>query len=85
VTTKLVERGQDSEDVTSVLVDGSCYPLRLSYLNDLPKYAEESIRRAARLEEAGEDLRKKIHATIRAHRRRHAGGPQSAQPSAGPR
>jgi len=52
---------------------------------DLPRYAEESIRRAARLEEAGEDLRKKIHTTIRAHRRRrHAAGPQSAQPPAGP-
>ena len=51
---------------------------------DLPRYAEESIRRATRLEEAGEDLRKKIHATICAHRRRHVAGPQSAQPSAGP-
>ena len=52
---------------------------------DLPRYAEESIRRAARLEEAGEDLRKKIHTTIRAHRRgRPAAGPRSAQPSAGP-
>ena len=52
---------------------------------DLPRYAEESIRRAARLEEAGEDLRKRIHTTIHAHRRRrHAAGPQSAQPSAGP-
>ncbi len=33
---------------------------------DLPRYAQESIRRAARLEEAGEDLRKRFLRTIRA-------------------
>ena len=33
---------------------------------DLPRYAEESVRRAARLEAAGEDLRKRFLRTIRA-------------------
>ena len=33
---------------------------------DLPPYAEESVRRAARLEAAGEDLRKRFLRTIRA-------------------
>ena len=52
---------------------------------DLVPYAEESVRRAARLEEAGEDLRTAFRATIRAHRRpRQTAGPQSAGPSAGP-
>jgi len=47
---------------------------------DLPRYAEESIRRAARLEAAGEDLRKTIRARGPGRR---AGRPRSA-PSAGP-
>ena len=52
---------------------------------DLPRYAEESIRRAARLEAAAEDLRKRFLRAIRAPRpRRPATGPCSAPPSAGP-
>jgi len=51
---------------------------------DLPRYAEESIRRAARLEAAGEDLRKTVRAAIRARGPgRGAGRPRSAPP-AGP-
>jgi len=43
---------------------------------DLPRYAEESIRRAARLEAAGEDLRTRFLRTIRAPRPRgRAAGP----------
>ena len=37
---------------------------------DLPAYAEESVRRTARLEAAGEDLRKRFLRTIRAPRPR---------------
>ena len=52
---------------------------------DLPRYAEESLRRAARLESAGEDLRKRFRATIRAHRpRRRMAGTDSAPRSADP-
>jgi hypothetical protein len=53
---------------------------------DLPRYAEESIRRAARLEAAGEDLRTRFLRAIRAPGpRRPAAGPCSVPPSAGPR
>jgi hypothetical protein len=56
--------------------------------DDLPRYAEESVRRAARLEAAGEDLRKRFLRTIRAPRssRLHGrtAGPPSPRPSAGP-
>ena len=52
---------------------------------DLPAYAEESVRRAARLEAAGEDLRKRFLWTIRAPGlRRRSAGEESAGPSAGP-
>jgi len=52
---------------------------------DLPRYAEESIRRAARLEAAGEDLRTRFLRTIRAPRPRgRAAGPESAGPAADP-
>ena len=52
---------------------------------DLPRYAEESIRRAAQLEAAGEDLRTRFLRAIRAPRPRGpATGPRSAPPSAGP-
>ena len=52
---------------------------------DLPRYAEESLRRAARLEAAGEDLRTRFLRAIRARGPRGpAAGPQSAPPSAGP-
>jgi hypothetical protein len=52
---------------------------------DLPRYAEESIRRAAQLEQAGEDLRTRFLRVIRASGPRGpAGEPQSAPPSAGP-
>jgi hypothetical protein len=54
---------------------------------NLPRYAEESMRRAARLEEAGEDLRKRFLRTIRAPRSSRRGGrtagPQSPRPSTG--
>ena len=50
---------------------------------DLPRYAEESIRRAARLEAAGEDLRTRFLRAIRAPGPRGpAAGPSSAPPSA---
>ncbi len=53
--------------------------------DDLLPYAQESVRLAARLEAAGEDLRKRLLRTIRAPRpRRRTGGPQSAGPSADP-
>ena len=49
---------------------------------DLPAYAEESVRRAARLEAAGEDLRKRFLRTIRAPGpRRRPTGEESAGPS----
>lgn len=55
---------------------------------DLPRYAQESIRRAARLEAAGEDLRKRFLRTIRApgpsRPRGRPAGPDSAGPSADP-
>ena len=55
---------------------------------DLSPYAEESIRRAARLEAAGEDLRKRFLRTIRApgssRPRGREAGPQSPRPSADP-
>ena len=52
---------------------------------DLPAYAEESVRRAARLEAAGEDLRKRFLRTIRAPRlSRRPTGEESAGPSVGP-
>ena len=55
---------------------------------DLPRYAEESVRRAARLEAAGEDLRKRFLRTVRAPRSSRppgrTAGPQSAGPSADP-
>ena len=52
---------------------------------DLPRYAEESIRRAARLETAGEDLRTRLLRTIRAPRPRgRTAGPGSAPRSADP-
>ena len=55
---------------------------------DLLPYAEESVRRAARLEAAGEDLRKRFLRTIRApgpsRPRGRPGGPESACPSADP-
>jgi hypothetical protein len=52
---------------------------------DLLPYAQESVRRAARLEEAGEDVRKMARSAIRARgRRRRTAGPRSAPPSAGP-
>jgi hypothetical protein len=52
---------------------------------ELLPYAEESIRRAARLEAAGEDLRTRFLRAIRAPRPRgSATGPCSAPPSAGP-
>jgi hypothetical protein len=54
------------------------------WAGDLPRYAEESIRRAARLEQAGEDLRKTFRAAIRTRGPRRAAGPRSAPPSAGP-
>ncbi len=47
---------------------------------DLSAYAAESVRRAARLEAAGEDLRKRFLRTIRAPGRPE----ESAGPSAGP-
>jgi len=52
---------------------------------DLPRYAEESARRAARLEAAGEDLQTRFLRAMRAPRPRGtAAGPCSAPPSAGP-
>jgi hypothetical protein len=53
---------------------------------DLLGYAEESDRRAARLEAAGEDLRKLARSAIRVRgRRRRTAGPPAAGPqSAGP-
>jgi hypothetical protein len=52
---------------------------------DLPRYAEESIRRAARLEAAAEDLRARFLRAIRPPGpHRPATGPCSAPPSAGP-
>ncbi len=55
---------------------------------DLLPYAQESVRRAARLEAAGEDLRKRFLRTIRApgpsRPRGPAAGPESAGPSADP-
>jgi hypothetical protein len=55
---------------------------------DLPRYAEESIRRAVRLEAAGEDLRKRFLRTIGAPQssrpRGRTAGPPSPRPSAGP-
>jgi len=55
---------------------------------DLLPYAQESDRRAARLEAAGEDLRKRFLRTIRAPGpsgpRGRTAGPQSAGPSADP-
>ncbi len=52
---------------------------------DLPRYAEESVRRAARLEAAGEDLRKRLLRTIRAPGPRgRTAGPESAPRFAGP-
>jgi hypothetical protein len=52
---------------------------------DLVPYAEESVRRAARLEAAGEDLRTRFLRVIRAPGPRGpAAGPCSAPPSAGP-
>ena len=52
---------------------------------DLPAYAEESVRRAAGLEAAGEDLRKRFLRTIRAPGpRRRPTAEESADPSAGP-
>ena len=55
---------------------------------DLLPYAQESIRRATRLEAAGEDLRKRFVCTIRApgpsRPRGPAAAPESAGPSAGP-
>ncbi len=55
---------------------------------DLPRCAEESVRRAARLEAAGEDLRKRFLRTIRApgssRPRGQMAGPQSAGPFADP-
>jgi hypothetical protein len=51
---------------------------------DLVPYAEESIRRAARLEAAGEDLRTGFLRAIRASGPRGSAiGPQSAWPTAG--
>lgn len=53
--------------------------------DDLIPYAEESVRRAARLEAAGEDLRTRFLRAIRAPGPRGpAAGPCSALPSAGP-
>jgi len=52
---------------------------------DLPRYAEESARRSARLEAAGEDLRKRFLRTIRAPGPRgRIAGPESAPRSADP-
>jgi hypothetical protein len=52
---------------------------------DLLPYAEESARRSARLEAAGEDLRKRFLQTIRAPRSRGpAAGPDSAPHTAVP-
>jgi len=52
---------------------------------DLPRYAEESIRRAARLEAAGEDLRKRFLRAIRpSGPRGRTAGPDSAPRSADP-
>jgi hypothetical protein len=52
---------------------------------DLLPYAEESDRRAARLEQAGEDLRTRVLRVIRAPRpRRPLAGPESAPRSADP-
>ena len=55
---------------------------------DLVPYAQESIRRAARLEAAGEDLRKRFLRTIRApgpsRPRGRTAGPESAPRSADP-
>ena len=51
---------------------------------DLPRYAEESIRRAARLESAGEDLRTRFLRAIRAPGPRGpAAGPSGGNPSIG--
>jgi hypothetical protein len=50
---------------------------------DLPRYAQESIRRATRLEAAGEDLRKRFLRTIRAPGPSRPPGP-AAGPAAGP-
>jgi hypothetical protein len=51
----------------------------------LPRYAEESVRHTARLEAAGEDLRKRFIRAIRASGPpRQAPGPHSADPSAVP-
>jgi hypothetical protein len=53
--------------------------------SDLPRYAEESVRGAARLEAAGEDLRKRFIRAIRAAGpHRQAPGPHSADSSAVP-
>jgi hypothetical protein len=53
--------------------------------DDLPQYAEESIRLAARLEAAGEDLRTRFLRAIRTPGPHGpATGQQSAPPSAGP-
>ena len=55
------------------------------WAGDLPRYAEESLRRAARLEAAGEDLRKRFLRTIRASGpRRRTAGTDSARRSADP-
>jgi hypothetical protein len=55
---------------------------------DLPRYAQESIHRAAQLEAAGEDLRKRFLRTIRApgpsRPPGRTAGPESAGPSADP-
>jgi hypothetical protein len=53
---------------------------------DLLPYAEESDRRAARLEAAGEDLRKLARSAIRVRgpRRRTAGSPAAGPQPAGP-
>lgn len=55
---------------------------------DLPRYAEESVRRAARLEAAGEDLRKRflrtIHAPGSSRPRGRTAGPGSAPRSGVP-
>jgi hypothetical protein len=47
---------------------------------DLLPYAEESDRRAARLEAAGEDLRKLARSAIRVRRRCRTAGPPAAGP-----
>ena len=51
---------------------------------DLPRYAEESVRHAARLEAAGEDLRKRLLRTIRAPGSSRPRGRTARPPSAGP-